>query len=50
MKITIKILITVIASLQIIFGWGKTGHRIVGEVAETYLTKNAKKTNINAIK
>ena len=42
MKITVKILITVIASLQIIFGWGKTGHRIVGEVAETYLTKNAK--------
>ena len=27
---------------QALFGWGKTGHRIVGEIAETYLTKNAK--------
>ena len=27
---------------QPLFGWGKTGHRIVGEVAENYLTKNAK--------
>jgi len=27
---------------QVLFGWGKTGHRIVGEIAETYLTKNAK--------
>ena len=25
-----------------LFGWGKTGHRIVGKIAETYLTKNAK--------
>lgn len=24
------------------FGWGKTGHRITGKVAEKYLTKNAK--------
>tara|TARA_B100000029_G_scaffold95753_1_gene85809 strand:+ start:2292 stop:3050 length:759 start_codon:yes stop_codon:yes gene_type:complete len=27
---------------QFLFGWGKTGHRIVGKVANTYLTKNAK--------
>ncbi len=27
---------------QTLFAWGKTGHRIVGEIAETYLTKNAK--------
>ena len=27
---------------QVLFGWGKTGHRIVGEIAETYLTKNDK--------
>ena len=25
-----------------LFGWGKTGHRIVGKIAENYLTKNAK--------
>mgnify|MGYP001192050330 FL=1 len=29
-------------SSHLLFGWGKTGHRIVGKVAETYLTKNAK--------
>ena len=29
-------------SSQLLFGWGKTGHRIVGKIAETYLTKNAK--------
>ena len=33
---------TLIILTQVLFGWGKTGHRIVGEIAETYLTKNAK--------
>ena len=33
---------TFIILTQVLFGWGKTGHRIVGEIAETYLTKNAK--------
>ncbi|MFL2997741.1 MAG: S1/P1 nuclease [Candidatus Neomarinimicrobiota bacterium] len=29
-------------NFQVLYGWGKTGHRIVGKVGETYLTKNAK--------
>ena len=29
-------------SFQIIFGWDKTGHRIVAQIASKYLTKNAK--------
>ena len=29
-------------TVQFVFGWGKTGHRIVGEIAENYLTKNSK--------
>ena len=35
--------ITLIFSLfsQSVYGWGKTGHRVVGKVANTYLTKNA---------
>ena len=41
-----KTLITIIFVLgllpQSLLGWGRTGHRIVGKVAETYLTKNAK--------
>ena len=36
---TIMIITFFSASL---FGWGKTGHRIVGKIAENYLTKNAK--------
>ena len=40
---TIKKLIFIfIFGIQNLFGWGNTGHRIVGKVAETYLTKNAK--------
>tara|TARA_B100000029_G_C17506657_1_gene934708 strand:+ start:605 stop:1366 length:762 start_codon:yes stop_codon:yes gene_type:complete len=36
-------LISIIAFLiQNLLAWGSTGHRIVGKVAETYLTKNAK--------
>lgn len=42
MKIFIKILIIYLTFPHFLFGWGKTGHRIVGKVSETYLTKNAK--------
>ena len=28
--------------LSVLFGWGKTGHRIVGYIAEQFLTENAK--------
>jgi len=42
MKIPIKIIFTIMIFNQALFGWGKTGHRIVGKVGEYYLTKNAK--------
>ena len=43
MKIRFKHLILIcIIIVQFVFGWGKTGHRIVGEIAENYLTKNSK--------
>ena len=38
----VKILIIYTLFSSFILGWGKTGHRIVGKVAETYLTQNAK--------
>ena len=38
----VKILVIYTLLSSFILGWGKTGHRIVGKVAETYLTKNAK--------
>ena len=38
----VKILIIYTLLSSFVFGWGKTGHRITGKVAETYLTKNAK--------
>ena len=38
----IFILLLFLIPPQLLFGWGKTGHRIVGKIAETYLTKNAK--------
>ena len=38
----VKILIIYTLLSSFVLGWGKTGHRIVGKVAETYLTKNAK--------
>ena len=38
----VKILVIYTLLSSFVLGWGKTGHRIVGEVAETYLTKNAK--------
>ena len=42
MNYSMKLLFTFLLPFQILFGWGSTGHRIVGKVAETYLTKNAK--------
>ena len=42
MNIIVKIIITFNLLFPFLYGWGKTGHRIVGKVAETYLTKNAK--------
>ena len=38
----VKILVMYTLLSSFVLGWGKTGHRIVGKVAETYLTKNAK--------
>ena len=38
----VKILVIYTLLSSFVLGWGKTGHRIVGEIAETYLTKNAK--------
>ena len=38
----IKILIVYTLLFSFVLGWGKTGHRITGQIAETYLTKNAK--------
>ena len=37
-----KIIIVLLFCTGILFGWGKTGHRIVGKVANNYLTKNAR--------
>ena len=37
-----KILIVYTLLSSFVLGWGKTGHRITGQIAETYLTKNAK--------
>ena len=42
MNYSMKLLFTFAIPFQILFGWGNTGHRIVGKVAENYLTKNAK--------
>ena len=41
MKIKYLVLVFILLS-QSLLAWGNTGHRIVGEIAETYLTKNAK--------
>ena len=38
----IKLFTIVLIISHTLFAWGKTGHRIVGEIAEKYLTKNAK--------
>ena len=47
MKKYLSILILSLISLQG-FGWGQTGHRVVGEIASRYLTRKAKK-NIEAV-
>ena len=41
MKILLQLLLIVLLSIQPLMAWGSTGHRIVGKVAEKYLTKNA---------
>ena len=38
----IKLFTIVLIISHTLFAWGKTGHRIEGEIAEKYLTKNAK--------
>ncbi|MBT3501381.1 MAG: S1/P1 Nuclease [Candidatus Marinimicrobia bacterium] len=42
MKHHLKILLIILLFTQSLMAWGRTGHRIVGKVAETYLTKNTK--------
>ena len=42
MIIIIKTIMIITFFSATLFGWGKTGHRIVGKIAENYLTKNAK--------
>jgi hypothetical protein len=42
MKRLFILLISLTISVQS-FGWGKTGHRIIGAIAEMYLTKKARK-------
>ena len=42
MKILLQLLLISLLSIQPLMAWGNTGHRIVGKVAETYLTGNAK--------
>ncbi|MBT3945603.1 MAG: S1/P1 Nuclease [Candidatus Marinimicrobia bacterium] len=41
MKILFKLLLITLLSIQPLMAWGNTGHRIVGKVAEQYITKNA---------
>jgi len=38
----IKNIITVVFLCTLLFPWGKTGHRVTGEVAESYLTEKTK--------
>jgi len=42
MIIFLKIVFINLFLLSTVLGWGKTGHRITGKIAEKYLTKNAK--------
>ena len=41
-RIPLKFIIAVIVFTESVFGWGKTGHRIIGMVAENYLSEVAK--------
>lgn len=36
-------IITFLLSATLLFGWGKTGHRIIGKIGEDHLSKSAKK-------
>lgn len=38
----IAIILTIALSSQLVYGWGANGHRVVGEVAQQYLTDKAK--------
>ena len=38
----IKNIITIAFLCSLLFSWGKTGHRVTGEVAESYLTENTR--------
>lgn len=40
---TLIICITLFANISVSFGWGQTGHRVTGYIADQYLTKKAKK-------
>ena len=42
MSILLKVIILNLLFSNMLLGWGKTGHRIVGKISEQYLTKNAK--------
>ncbi|MFT7035656.1 MAG: hypothetical protein ACJA2S_004180 [Cyclobacteriaceae bacterium] len=42
-KFTFLVLITMIFTAIDTFGWGKTGHRIVGQIAYNHMTKKARK-------
>jgi hypothetical protein len=44
----IKLTIIILLFFQLLFGWGKTGHRIVGEIANQQLSTSAK-NNITKI-
>ena len=44
----LQILFILLLSFQSLMAWSRTGHRIVGNIAEQFLTKNAK-AQINRI-
>ncbi|MBT4927094.1 S1/P1 Nuclease, partial [bacterium] len=44
-----KQIISILTLLSTLFGWGNTGHRIVGKVAEGRLTNKAKRQIKNII-
>ncbi|MBL7012899.1 MAG: S1/P1 nuclease [Candidatus Marinimicrobia bacterium] len=39
-----RLLLSAVILTSIMFGWGKTGHRIVGEIANQHLSNSAKQT------
>ena len=48
MRRTIAVMFVLFTAINTSFAWGTNGHRIIGEVADSYLTKKARK-NIAAI-